>query len=105
MKRTLLSLTLALVGFASQAGVIAEVPNNAGGFIRLTDSQGKCSNTAMIVFSNNGDTGRVSTGCWFIMEGTRSVIINWHSGNASSFEFSDFNYTDYYVKTYEQRNR
>jgi hypothetical protein len=100
MKRFFFAALVAAASFTANAGVIATMRNDAGGFVKLSDNTSStCTqpNGRFVVSTTN--RGRAITGCYYY-SGT-GVLIHWDNGGGSSyFEIDDFKVTNYFNETY-----
>ena len=80
-------MVLLLLSLNANAEVIAEVINNGGGTISLTNVPCKSINGTSIAYSYVSN-GKSLLGCWTI-EGTR-VFIKWDDGDLRSYDAGAF---------------
>jgi hypothetical protein len=103
IKKTLASITLALMGMAANAGVMLTIPNDAGGYMSLTDDTStRCkqlsreTNILHSYLDSVSGTGVVlHKGCWTYDETMKMVTIKWASGGEVRYPLSRFTSTPY----------
>lgn len=79
----------AMLATTAHAEVIATMPNNAGGQIKLTDNTGNCAKDSTNVAYSTSDTGAFLIGCWFTVDD--DVFISFDGGRIQrAFKVRDF---------------
>jgi hypothetical protein len=80
--KSLIATLLLCFSLQASAGVVATLPNQAGGKIVITDEECKHEGqtyTALRKAYNYGSTGDTSNGCWYLDDET--IVIIWKNAN------------------------
>ena len=92
MRKALLAVALAVLPLCAmandQARVVATMPNNVGGHIKLTN--GFCDATQEhFVAYTTAPNGDVAVGCWALLD--NDVVIRYESGTVKVYPANAFN--------------
>ena len=79
---------------ASAAGIIAEMPNQGGGNISLTDIKCTTIKDTFIAYANI-PSGRSILGCWASDED--NVFVRWSDGDIRQYPFDSFTMKKRYI--------
>ena len=102
------AIAVALGGTAGPAGTLFTMPNQAGGYVQLTDDTSKkCTElrertgTFWFYVVGTDRSGGTALGCWSYSQDDDQVEVRWASGKTSLFEGTAFTRTPYGDRTLE----
>jgi len=84
----LMTVLLLLSLNASAAGIIAEMPNQGGGNISLTDIKCTTIKDTFVAYTNHSN-GKSILGCWASDED--NVFVRWSDGEIKQYSIESFN--------------